>query len=142
MCVIFKFKYFKITKSYLLKYLTIWLFILNKYDTKCSLQHRTALECVTRRKCSRKYHEMKLNFNDGLDPHASLISMGATFPHRSLVEWIMWFKQFDVVTDAIDMLVMGEIDVVVKRGREEGWWGGLMDGRMDGWRKEGEKEPV
>jgi len=37
-------------------------------------------------KISRKYHEMNLNFNDGLDPHTSLISMGATFPHCSLVE--------------------------------------------------------
>ena len=47
---------------------------------------RRLLECVTLRKSSRKCHEMKLNFNDGVDPHTSLVSMGATFPHRSLVE--------------------------------------------------------
>jgi len=102
---------------------------------------RQLLECVIIRKYSRKYHEMNLNFNDGLDTHTSLISMGATFPHCSLVE-------MDHVIQTVRCRNWRHWHVGYGRDwrggeeREEGWWGGLMDGRMDGWRKEGEKEPV
>ena len=100
MRVMFNYKYFQITRIILIK-IPYNLAKIAFWPTTIQSARYIIGQRQQLRKSGRKCHGMKLNFSDSLDPHT-----------RVLYIWVQLFPH------AIDMLVVGEIDEMMKRGRK------------------------